>query len=433
MPPKYKTVILKAMRSETSGSLILVLLFSVSIGTIATAVDTISPYIIRDYPYDITSSSATIAWTTNEPTDSKVEYCKSPNHCNIFLTNSALTTNHNIKITGLSPSTRYYYWLYSRDASGNLGAKPSYRVFTTMYGTSPSGSPLVTRTPTPSPTRTPTPTPTRTPTPTPTRTPTPTPTRTPTPVITPAPSGTGGFLGLGHNTTLEETGSMSDSTASGWWLNSGAYFYVKNSIGQTIMGDLPLTDDWRDVYLASDPAETDNGMHPQNIFRMITRSAWKNPSQEAYFKISKYRTSPSTERDNHNGILLISRYSNGNNLYYAGIRVDGLAVIKKKVNGSYFILDSFKVYPGTFDRNTNPNLIPANTWIGIKTEVKDNANGTVSIKVYLDKNASGNWQLVLQTIDDGSKFGPMISKGFYAGIRTDFMDLYIKNYRIREI
>ena len=42
-----------------------------------------------------------------------------------------------------------------------------------------------------------------------------------------------------ENGTFEETGEMSSSKMQYWWLNSGAYFYVEDSVGRTIQGELP--------------------------------------------------------------------------------------------------------------------------------------------------------------------------------------------------
>jgi len=122
----------------------------------------------------------------------------------------------------------------------------------------------------------------------------------------------------------------------------------------------------------------------------------------------------------------MSRYQDGNNLYYSGIRVDGNAIIKKKISGVYYTLASKKVFPGTYNKLSNPNLLPKNTWIGLKS-IANNTNGNVNIKLYMDKGKTGNWTLIVEAYDNG-KYGPLISNEGYSGIRTDFMDVEFDDF-----
>src|SRR3989344_1975736 len=233
------------------------------------------------------------------------------------------------------------------------------------------------------------------------------------------------------NGTLYESGTMDESTSPYWWLNSGAKLIISNGTGKTVQGELSSNDKWRLIYLASNPLDTDNGYHPQNIFRLVTRSKWQNIQETAYFKINKDQLSASPNRAEHNGLLLMSRYQNGNNLYYSGIRVDGQAIIKKKINGKYYTLANKKIFPGTYNRLSNPNLLPKNTWIGLKTQV-NNSNNKVNIKMYMDKGRTGNWTLILEA-NDSSSYGKPITNGGYAGIRTDFMDVEFEDFKIINI
>jgi len=80
----------------------------------------------------IDRNSATIVWTTDEPSTSQVEYSTSSN-----LTNSSLTTEitdlhreHSVVISGLTASTTYYYRVISKDSSGNSTTSAIYS-FTT--------------------------------------------------------------------------------------------------------------------------------------------------------------------------------------------------------------------------------------------------------------------------------------------------------------
>ena len=233
---------------------------------------------------------------------------------------------------------------------------------------------------------------------------------------------------------LHEVGSLDESSSPYWWVNSGGSLTLANGRGQTIQGDLSSLSPWRTLYRANNPTDTDSGLHPQNIFRLVTRSKWQNAREEAYFIITKDNLSASSNRNSSNGLLLFNRYQDGSNLYYTGIRVDGAAVIKKKLNGSYHTLAYVPgIYPGVYNRNTNPNLMPKNKWIGLRSETETLSNGSVRIRLYLDKGWQGQWTLIAEAIDSGTQLGAPIQKAGYGGIRTDFMDVLFENFRFTTI
>lgn len=231
---------------------------------------------------------------------------------------------------------------------------------------------------------------------------------------------------------LNEASGMDTSENDTWWLNSGGRVYFDKDIIRTIQGDLPDDDYWRLRYRDSNPTETDDGYHPQNIFRLVTRTQYEEPVQSMYFKINRYILSDDEHRASPNGVLIFQHYLDGDNLYYAGLRVDGQAVIKKKTKGVYYTMAYEPVFTESeYDRDTNPNLLPTDTWLGIKTELQNLESGAVQIKLYMDKDKSGNWELVVEATDNGSLFGgaPITESG-YAGIRTDFMDVEFKGYSV---
>jgi len=55
----------------------------------------------------------------------------------------------------------------------------------------------------------------------------------------------------------------------------------------------------------------------------------------------------------------------------------------------------------------------------------------VNIKLFIDRNKNGKWELILETKDDGKSFGggAILNEG-YAGLRTDFMDAEFDDYKI---
>ena len=238
------------------------------------------------------------------------------------------------------------------------------------------------------------------------------------------------------NYKVTETGSIGEEGTPIWWLSSGGYFYSSNGVGKTISGSLSAIDPWRVAYSLSNSLDTDSGYYPQNIFRLVLRSQWKNFQQEAYFKIAEDNLSASPNRNSSNGLLFFNRYEDSFNLYYTGIRVDGYATIKKKINGIYYTLAYKPLLPtaGTYNNATNPDLLPKNVWIGLRSEVKTNPDNTVSIKLYVDNGKTGNWVLAAEAIDDGKTYGgsAFLNAG-HAGIRTDFMDVQFNNYKIEEI
>ncbi len=228
--------------------------------------------------------------------------------------------------------------------------------------------------------------------------------------------------------TLVEAGHMSDSSSPYWWLSSGAYLHRRDKLGSTIQGSLPSNDFWRRYYASTNPVDTDNGYRPQNLFRLVTRSQWRNFRQQVYFRIRRDNLSASPNRNASNGVLLMNRYLDQNNLYYTGLRVDGAAVIKKKYRGAYYTMAYSKVFPGVYNRTSAPNLLPKNEWLGLRTETRNNPDGTVRIALYVDPGPGG-WVLIFDILDNGLAFGgPAIATAGYGGIRTDFMDVELENY-----
>lgn len=90
--------------------------------TLAILADTTPPIISTIQSSSISSSGATITWTTNEASSSKVEYGPTVSYGSSTTLDSTLATSHRQIISGLSPSTTYHYRVLSKDASGNLAA-----------------------------------------------------------------------------------------------------------------------------------------------------------------------------------------------------------------------------------------------------------------------------------------------------------------------
>jgi hypothetical protein len=71
-----------------------------------------------------TDGSATISWTTDVPSDSRVEYGTSESSPNKSVSDPASTPSHSLKLTGLQADTTYYYRVSSTDADNNTASSP---------------------------------------------------------------------------------------------------------------------------------------------------------------------------------------------------------------------------------------------------------------------------------------------------------------------
>lgn len=223
---------------------------------------------------------------------------------------------------------------------------------------------------------------------------------------------------------LEEASTPEESSSEYWWLDSGGRLIIEDGVGKTIHEALPSTDRWRRMYAESSPEDTSDGRYPQNLFRLVTQRAWDDVSVSARFRVVNNNESPSENQNESNGLLLMSRYKDGDNLYYAGIRVDGRAVIKKKTDGAYTTLAEHPVFEGEY---SGTNLLPYE-WIHLKSDVRTN-DRIVDIKLYMKKEGETEWSEILSVQDTDR---PIFGMG-HTGIRTDFMDVEFDDFRAEEL
>src|SRR5207247_5053135 len=87
---------------------------------ITVTVDNAAPVISSVGSSALTSISATISWTTDENSDSQVEYGLTTAYGNSTTLNLSMLTSHSVFLTGLSINTLYHYTLNSKDSIGNL-------------------------------------------------------------------------------------------------------------------------------------------------------------------------------------------------------------------------------------------------------------------------------------------------------------------------
>jgi phosphodiesterase/alkaline phosphatase D-like protein len=70
------------------------------------------------------STTATITWTTDTNSTSRVDYGTAPGALTLNITAASLVTGHSITLTGLTATTTYYYRVTSVDSSGNSVTSP---------------------------------------------------------------------------------------------------------------------------------------------------------------------------------------------------------------------------------------------------------------------------------------------------------------------
>ena len=102
------------------------------------APDTTAPTITNVKTTSITTSGATIAWTTDEAATSQVQYCcVSGATTSTPVSDTAGVTAHSVQLTGLTPNTGYTYNAISKDLAGNVASSPD-QTFTTAAGSNDS-------------------------------------------------------------------------------------------------------------------------------------------------------------------------------------------------------------------------------------------------------------------------------------------------------
>ncbi len=86
--------------------------------------DTVPP-VISAWSATPGTGAATVAWTTNEPATSRVDYGTSSGSLASVASDPKLVTAHSITLSGLTPGVTYYYRVTSVDVAGNAAQWPS--------------------------------------------------------------------------------------------------------------------------------------------------------------------------------------------------------------------------------------------------------------------------------------------------------------------
>ncbi len=80
----------------------------------------------------VSTSTVTIAWTTDIPSDSQVEYGDSDNLGSLTTLSSTLTTSHSVTISGLTPNTNYIFRVKSKPLGASVSTFSDNDEFDTL-------------------------------------------------------------------------------------------------------------------------------------------------------------------------------------------------------------------------------------------------------------------------------------------------------------
>ena len=94
--------------------------------TTTAAPDTTAPILSGITASGITSGSAIITWSTNEPATSVVDYGLSTTYGSSSALNTTPVTSHSRTLSNLTPSTTYYYRVRSVDGAGNVATSSGF-------------------------------------------------------------------------------------------------------------------------------------------------------------------------------------------------------------------------------------------------------------------------------------------------------------------
>jgi peroxiredoxin len=100
--------------------------------TSGTTIDTEPPLISDVLPTNVTESSATITWKTNENATSQVEYGTTSAYGTKTTTTTTMTKTHSVKLSDLNGNTTYHFRVTSKDSSDNSARSIVDQTFTTL-------------------------------------------------------------------------------------------------------------------------------------------------------------------------------------------------------------------------------------------------------------------------------------------------------------
>jgi len=86
-----------------------------------------TPPVISAIQSAVTAGGATLTWTTDEASDSQVDYGLTTTYGSSSTLDTNRVTSHSVAVSGLQASTLYHFRVNSRDAAGNLATQVTGR------------------------------------------------------------------------------------------------------------------------------------------------------------------------------------------------------------------------------------------------------------------------------------------------------------------
>jgi hypothetical protein len=99
--------------------------------TLSSTPDTTPPVISGVSSSAVSSAGATVSWTTNETSDTQIDYGTTTSYGSSTTLATSLVTSHSAVLSSLQASKLYHYRVKSRDAAGNLATSSDF-TFTTL-------------------------------------------------------------------------------------------------------------------------------------------------------------------------------------------------------------------------------------------------------------------------------------------------------------
>lgn len=99
-----------------------------------------TPPSISNVAVSVTTTSATIEWTTDEPADGQIEYGTTASYGSASPLVQALDVSHSVILSGLAPSTIYHFRVKSTDGAGNRAQSGDFTFATLAQASTTSTS-----------------------------------------------------------------------------------------------------------------------------------------------------------------------------------------------------------------------------------------------------------------------------------------------------
>ncbi len=97
--------------------------------------DTTPPTIANVQITNVSSTAATLTWTTNEPATGQAEYGVTASYGQLSSPTTSLATSQSLTLTGLLPATLYHVRVHAADAAGNQATSADLTLTTATAGT----------------------------------------------------------------------------------------------------------------------------------------------------------------------------------------------------------------------------------------------------------------------------------------------------------